>query len=298
MESDVKGNGEHKLMTRDQCNKSHHCISSLSLGALTNCEPPIQFTAEEMDVAAGEWGMEYIKGYGWREHQDRKYWKQHAIPCIQDYCKNLDHCRILEIGGQWYNAWVQEHYLKQHPNASYWVADPAQSWEFKRKQKRYNPSQANDPRRIIEHRLNQVVKCRIFENFLLYKLEDALVALPQLVGYFDVIISFGVLGDAGFPFHAATRSAAEAYMGAALRALRDGGLLLTKWEDCCFDRKVVDQWAREHPVHMMHCGGGAPWDSMKQWVMNETGKGKGKGHGKKPDKHHYFVFYRKNSSIG
>lgn len=128
----------------------------------------------------------------WENNGDRKHMKLNIYPAIGELFRGRTDARILDIGCQWYN--VDNYRLFENEEIEYWSLDPV-----------------GPPTGLVCH------------HFLRDSIFDLEVRRPDLVGFFDLIISYGVLGF--YPF---SLEQASTYLRTCHRLLKPDGLLLWK----------------------------------------------------------------------
>ena len=143
----------------------------------------------------------------WDQYCDRRYMKNTIYPAIGNFLKTNKTKRILDIGAEWFNINTID--LFKMEQLDYWVIDIKKA-----------PDQ---------------LKCSHF-------IQDSVLNLdhqyPELKGYFDVVISFGVLG-----FYQFEKDFVNNYLFNLYQVLRPGGIFLLK-----LDTFLIEKWEDKYQI--------------------------------------------------
>jgi SAM-dependent methyltransferase len=139
------------------------------------------------------------KNYFWKkaadrlwQHCDRRYMKSTIYPAVGSYLKNSKTKRVLDIGAKWYNKTNRDLFLNN--DIFYWVIDVSKKPKY--------------------------LKC---DKFLRVSILDLPDIYHNLGNYFDVVISYGVLGFIKFD-----NKSVNKYLESVFRILKPSGIFLLK----------------------------------------------------------------------
>jgi len=126
------------------------------------------------------------------QHCDRRYMKSTIYPAVGSYLKNSKTKRVLDVGARWYNKSNRDLFLNN--DIFYWVIDVSKKPKY--------------------------LKC---DKFLRVSMLDLPDINHNLENYFDVVISYGVLGFIQFE-----NRSVKKYLESVSRILKPNGILLLK----------------------------------------------------------------------
>lgn len=136
----------------------------------------------------------------WQENCDRRYMKSTIYPTVGTYLKDSKTKRVLDIGVKWYDIDNRDYFYNN--DIIYWVIDVSRKPIF--------------------------LKC---EHFLRVSILDLPYIYSDLKGYFDVVISYGVLG-----FYKFDKKSVEKYLQSVHEVLKPNGIFLLKLDIYLIER--------------------------------------------------------------
>lgn len=142
------------------------------------------------------WSREEKYRRFWADNCDRRYMAEFAYPALSSWLSSREKPIVLEIGCRWYTARVRR-LLAGNAALEHWCVDPGSA-----------PLDLE-----TDHFLR--------ESFLGLEKNH-----PELIGSFDVVVSFGVLGY--WPF---TPPEVQAYLSTAHQLLKPDGVFLWKVDE-------------------------------------------------------------------
>jgi len=143
----------------------------------------------------------------WGKWVDRRYMKYTVYPSIGNYLKNKKTKRVLDIGAQWFN--VNNKYFFHNDKIDYWVIDINDK-----------PSE---------------LKC---DKFLRSSILDLTTTHKKLRLYFNVVISFGVLG-----WHQFEEKDIKKYLKNVHKILKPNGIFILK-----LDIYLLKEWEKKFNI--------------------------------------------------
>ena len=143
----------------------------------------------------------------WNQWSDRKYMRSIVYPSIGRYLKNKKTKRVLDIGAEWFNIINKELFFNEE--IEYCVMDI--------------------------NKKTRGLKC---DKFIRGSILDIISTQKELRSYFDVVISFGVLGWYKFKKEEVRR-----YLENVSKILKPNGIFLLK-----LDMHIVQDWEIEFKI--------------------------------------------------
>jgi SAM-dependent methyltransferase len=143
----------------------------------------------------------------WNEWADRKYMTSIVYPSIGSYLKNKKTKRVLDIGAEWFNSINKS--LFSNNNIDYWIID------------------------IIK--IPKKIECNHFLKGSILRITEE---HPNLKNFYNVVISFGVLGWYRFE-----KEEIKKYLENVYKILKPGGIFLLK-----LDLHIMNDWEGEFRI--------------------------------------------------